>query len=229
MPARLELEARERALADQARDHLLVAAELGHALRDDLDLPALALGIARVHAEEVAGEQRRLVAAGPCAHLEKQVAIVVRIARQQRLLQLRFELLHRRARFLELLIGVDLHRGLRRHVARLASVALRLQVVLEQGDDVGHLGVLARQALELLHVLGGVLRRQQVVQVAEPPDQAVELDAQARIHCGGLTGLFSGGPASRRAPASGRAAACWSASATALPAPWPGLRRGRAP
>src|SRR6185503_9101379 len=72
---------------EQARDHFLVAAELGVALRDDLDLPPLALGIARVHAEQVAGEQRRLVAAGPRAHCEEQVAVVVRVARQQRFLQ----------------------------------------------------------------------------------------------------------------------------------------------
>ena len=98
--AGLELEARVRALADQARDHLLEAAELGHALRDDLHLPAAALGIARVHAEHVAGKQRGLVAAGAGAHLDEQVAIVVRVARQQRLLQLGLQPLHgRRARF----------------------------------------------------------------------------------------------------------------------------------
>ena len=47
MPARLELELRVRAVADDARDHLLVAAELGRRLGHDLDLPSIALRIAR--------------------------------------------------------------------------------------------------------------------------------------------------------------------------------------
>ena len=95
MAAGFELELRVRALPGDARDHLLVAAQLRGALGDQLDLPALALGVARVHAEQVAGEERRLVAAGAGAHLEEQVAVVVRVARQQRLLQLGLELLHR--------------------------------------------------------------------------------------------------------------------------------------
>ena len=40
MAARLELELRVRALARDAQDHFLVAAELGRRLRHDLDLPA---------------------------------------------------------------------------------------------------------------------------------------------------------------------------------------------
>src|SRR4051812_31247998 len=43
---RFKLELRIDALPDDARDALLVAADLGGALRDDLDLPAVALGIA---------------------------------------------------------------------------------------------------------------------------------------------------------------------------------------
>jgi hypothetical protein len=174
--ARLELERRVRALADDARDHFLVAAELGRALRDDLDLPALALGVARVHAEQVAGEQRRLVAAGAGAHLEEQVAVVVRVARQQRLLQLGLELLHRARALLQLLVGVAFIEA-RRHVAR--SPASRSACgSLVQRDHVGQLGVLARQLLELLHVLAWRSRPPAGVQSSEPPDQAVELRAQ---------------------------------------------------
>ena len=51
-------------------DDFLVAAELGGAGRDQLDPPALLFGIALVHAEQVAGEQRRLVAAGAGADFE---------------------------------------------------------------------------------------------------------------------------------------------------------------
>ena len=52
----------------------LVAAQLAGDSRHHLDLPALALGVARVHAEQVAGEQRRLVAAGAGADFEEDVA-----------------------------------------------------------------------------------------------------------------------------------------------------------
>ena len=48
----------------------------------------LALGVAQVHARQVAGEQRRFVAAGAGADLEEDVALVVGVARQQRGLQL---------------------------------------------------------------------------------------------------------------------------------------------
>src|SRR6478672_1487277 len=49
--AGLELEARVGAVPHDACDHFLVAAGVSRALRDDLDLPAVALGEARVHAQ----------------------------------------------------------------------------------------------------------------------------------------------------------------------------------
>ena len=58
------------------------------ARRDHLDLPALLGGVALVHAEQVAGEQRGLVAAGAGADFEDDVALVHRILGQQRELDL---------------------------------------------------------------------------------------------------------------------------------------------
>src|SRR5690348_9785600 len=116
MPAGLELEARVGALPDDARDHLLVAAELGRALRDDLDLPAAALGVAGIHAEEISGEEPRLVAAGAGADLEERVALVVRVLRDERLLKACLELFHAGARALQLLVGERLHSRIRRHL-----------------------------------------------------------------------------------------------------------------
>ena len=49
------------------------------------------LGEARVHAQQVAGEDARLVAARAGADLDEDVLVVVRVARQHQLLQLRFE------------------------------------------------------------------------------------------------------------------------------------------
>ena len=57
--------------------------------RHHLGLPALLGGIALVHAEQVAGEQRGLVAAGAGADFEDDVALVHRVLRQQREADLR--------------------------------------------------------------------------------------------------------------------------------------------
>ena len=86
--AGLELEPRVRALADDAADDLLVAAVLAGALAQHLDSPALPFGVARVHAEQVAREDRGLVAAGAGADLEEDVAVVARVLRDQQLREL---------------------------------------------------------------------------------------------------------------------------------------------
>ena len=51
-----------------------IAAVLARALAQRLDLPALRFGVAAVHAQQVAGEDRRLVAAGAGADLEEDIA-----------------------------------------------------------------------------------------------------------------------------------------------------------
>src|SRR5690606_37996949 len=62
--AALELQAREDALAGDRGDGFLVAADFTRAFLEHGELPAMEIGIALVHAEEIAGEQSRLVAAG---------------------------------------------------------------------------------------------------------------------------------------------------------------------
>ena len=61
----------------------LVAAEVGLGGVEDLDLPAPLLGVPGVHAQQVAGEQRRLLAALAGLHLEDRVLVVGRVARHQ--------------------------------------------------------------------------------------------------------------------------------------------------
>ena len=100
------------------RDDLAIAAEVGRALRDHLDLPAVALGEARIHAEEVGGEKRRLLAAGARADLEENVALVVRVFRQQLLLQLDFDLLEALARLAHLGFRELAARRVLRHLLR---------------------------------------------------------------------------------------------------------------
>ena len=76
--AALVLQLAVDALALDQRDDFLDAAGVGVAGRHHLELPALALGVARVHAEQVGGEQRRFVAAGAGADFEDDVLLVVR-------------------------------------------------------------------------------------------------------------------------------------------------------
>jgi hypothetical protein len=77
------LEARVDFLALDEGDDLLEAAGGAGRAGQDLELPAPALGVARVHAEQVAGEDRRFVTAGAGAHFQIEIALVARIARDQ--------------------------------------------------------------------------------------------------------------------------------------------------
>src|SRR5262249_22927025 len=61
---------------------------LGLSARDHLLFPAPALGVFAVHAVEVGGEERRLLAAHPTADLHDHVLVVVGVARQEELLEL---------------------------------------------------------------------------------------------------------------------------------------------
>ena len=86
MRAGFEFQHRVCALSDDARDDLLVAAHLAGTFSDHFHLPALALGETRVHAEQVAGKQRSLVAAGSGAYFQEHAALVVGVFGQQLLL-----------------------------------------------------------------------------------------------------------------------------------------------
>src|SRR5262249_9258221 len=74
--ARPELAPGEPPPAGDPSDDLLVAAERVLGGGDDLHLPAVLLGIAAVHAEQVGGEQCRLVAPGAGAHLQDGALLV---------------------------------------------------------------------------------------------------------------------------------------------------------
>ena len=89
MRAGLKLVARKDPAAGDAADDLLIAAVLARAFAHDFDGESLGFGVARVHAQEVARKQRRLVAPGPGAHFEKDVVLVARIRRDEHLQQRR--------------------------------------------------------------------------------------------------------------------------------------------
>ena len=81
--AGLVLEPGEHPLPRDLGHDLLDPAEIALAHRQDLAAPALEVGVALVHAQEVAGEQRGLVAAGAGADLQDRVLVVGRVLGQQ--------------------------------------------------------------------------------------------------------------------------------------------------
>ena len=83
MDAALELEAAVGAVAVDLDDRLLDAADAGLVEAQDLRREAVPLGVAQVHPEQLAGEQRGLLAAGAGPDLDDHVAVVVGVARQQ--------------------------------------------------------------------------------------------------------------------------------------------------
>ncbi len=148
--AALELQLGEHALALDRGDRFLEPARFGGRGRDQLDLPPHPIGIFLVHAEQVAGEQRRLVAAGAGADLEHRRALVGGVAREQRQRQrtlggfersgVAMELLGRH--LAQLVVGIVRHR-LERHRlgAQLAHLAggdgdgLELGIFLRDRDE----------------------------------------------------------------------------------------------
>ena len=145
-----EFEPREDAAPGDLGDDFLESAERAFARRDDLDAPALAFGIALIHAEEIAGEERRLVAAGSGADFENGAFFIRRILRQERDLQLLFERREprsasraplRRGARISAIESPDRPAGLR---FRRLLAALRA-VVADRCGDILELGELARE------------------------------------------------------------------------------------
>ncbi|HEY4969647.1 MAG TPA: hypothetical protein VII35_07055, partial [Steroidobacteraceae bacterium] len=82
--AGFEFQLGEGAAPAHLGDDFLVAAHGAFAGRDHLDLPALQIGEAFIHPEQVAGEQRGLVAAGAGADFQHDVAVIHGVLGQQR-------------------------------------------------------------------------------------------------------------------------------------------------
>ena len=91
MHAQFVFELGEGAAAVDFGDDFLVAAHRAFARGHQLDLPSLLGGIALVHAEQVAGEQRGLVSAGAGADFQDDIALVHRVLGHKRKPQLMLE------------------------------------------------------------------------------------------------------------------------------------------
>ena len=155
MRAALVFQAAVRALArDQERD-FLEPADFRGILRKDVHLPALALGIAAVHAEQVASKKRRLVAANAAANLHDDVPLVVRIFREQQNRELAIELLFLRHEVRELLLDEVAHlvvRLLGKHRLVLGNAARDILVHAKAFDNGRELRMLLVHALPAVDV-----------------------------------------------------------------------------
>jgi hypothetical protein len=113
----------------------------------DLDLPALLGGVALVHAEQIAGEQRRLVAACAGADFEYDVALVHGVLGKERQTQPLFERRPSRFKLGLFRLGDGAHlaigRGIFEQACDPVKFALRSPIRLHRFDDRGELGELA--------------------------------------------------------------------------------------
>ena len=82
----------KRAIPFNIDDQLLIAADIAFCDRHNIDFPALKLGIALVHTEQVTGKQRRLVSARASADFKHDVGIVIGILGKQQKLHFGFEI-----------------------------------------------------------------------------------------------------------------------------------------
>ena len=216
MGARFELQPGIGAPALDARHDFLVAAVLAFAGGNNLHGPALALGVAGVHAEQVAGEQGGFVATGAGPHFQEQVGFVARILGHQQQGQLLVE--HRQALLGggNFLLGQFAQLGVGAHGLGGLQVALGLGVGGQSGGHRFELGVFLGQRAEA-RVVGqyaGVGQHAGHFLVAL--GQVFELTAKAWRHGSYRKGVRrrAGGPGRRRArpgagPGWARAGACW--------------------
>src|SRR3984893_15243095 len=92
MYAGFEFQTREDAASRDLGYDFLVAARRPLARRQNLDVPAFQFGVAKIHAEKIAGEECRLIAAGSSANFENGVFFIRRVLWQKRDLQILLEI-----------------------------------------------------------------------------------------------------------------------------------------
>ena len=157
--AALVLEPAVHAASFDRGDDFLEPADAGVARRHHLEPPALTLGELRIHAEQLAGEERRFVAAGAGADFEDDVLRVVRILRHEHHLELgqqavaageqRLQLFARQLAHVGVGAGGELL-GLRDLAGNRLVFAEALDERFHLGERLGVLAVFGRIALHLV-------------------------------------------------------------------------------
>jgi hypothetical protein len=174
--AGFELQPREDAGPRDRGDDLLVAAEVVLRDRDELRLPAMQVGIAGVHAEEIGREQRRLVAARAGPDLQDGAALVGGVLGQQLELQSLFQVGDPGAERVELLARHRRHLLVGGRIGQKRSQVGRLALGGAQRVDRGNHRI---EVGELLGQLGVGGRRGAVIELGldrlPALDQTVQL------------------------------------------------------
>ena len=176
MGAGFELQAFVHALTSDLDDHFLVAAELGLVGRHDLVAPAAILGVAQVHAQQIASEQACLITAGAGADLEKHIGVVVGVLGDQQLVQFDFERIEVLARVLRFLLRHGAHLGVVFAHQRfgVGDGVLAAAITLEAFDHRTDLGVFARQCAITLLIVDHCRHGQHAVQFSAALDQGFQ-------------------------------------------------------
>ena len=104
-------------MSRQGEHSLLDAAQLGHIGGNHLRPEAVALGIAQVHPQQGRAEQAGLVPAGTAADFHHHVLVIVRVAGEQKELQLPFHVLLLQGKCLCLSLGHLAKVGVIQHAA----------------------------------------------------------------------------------------------------------------
>ncbi len=174
MAAGFELEARIGALAADAGDHLAIATQFGLAGGNEVHLPALFFGVAAVHAQQIGGKQRRLVAAGAGTDFQKQVALVVGVAWQECRLQGALQALHLGREAWLLFFRQRPELGIGQHEPGLTQFVFTLAIVVVQTHHLADVGVLAAQLAVAFQILGDIAVAQQGVELQQALTQLLQ-------------------------------------------------------
>ncbi len=182
--AGLEFQAREGPVAGDAADDLLVTAVLSRALAQHLDGEPLRLGIARVHAKQIPGEECRLIAARAGAHLEEEAFVIARVPGEQERAQLRLRGGELRLQPADFLGAERAHAGIGvlEHVARSREVALELVVVAQALRERLEASVLDRKVAELGRATRDVTGGEQPADFLEAIGELLEPLANGFLH-----------------------------------------------
>ncbi len=178
--ARFEFELGEDAAAVDLGDDLLEPAFAAFADRQDFRLPALFGGVAFVHAEQVAGEQRGFVAAGAGADFQDGVVVVHRVFGNERELELAFERFLTCEQRRPLGVGELAHLGIgrvRRERLEVGDLGGDGAIGLDRLDDGRELGEFARQ---LDVVVAAQISRELAFHQVVAGEQGVELVLRQR-------------------------------------------------
>ncbi len=191
--AGLELEPRVHVLTGDAGDDFLVAAVFAGTLVHHFHFPAMVAGVIVVHAEQIAGENRRLVAAGGGADFEKDIAVVVRILRQQQRLDLGFQFFDELLRLCNLFLRhfADRFVLVLQHGARGFQLFAGRAIVAVQLHHRIDLGVFLRQLAELVLLADDLRVGKQAFDFLKALRQAGEPCFDGRVHeiCGNFNNL----------------------------------------